>query len=116
MAGTERPDRPERRRFITHRVRPGDPSESPGRRHQPGRTTTRGRPRRSIERDGAEGVTLGSSTTSASAGPSAVGPVARGRSAADLRHAVRAAVLAQLGSEPPGLDAVIDRVLKSRSR
>ena len=71
----------------------------------------------SIERDGVEGVTFGSSTTtSASAGPSAVGPVARGRSAPDLRHAVRAAVLAQLGSEPPGLDAVIDRVLKSRSR
>ena len=28
-----------------------------------------------------------------------------------LRRSVRAAVIAQLGGEPPGLDAVIDRVL-----
>jgi hypothetical protein len=34
---------------------------------------------------------------------------------ADLRRAVRAAVVAELGSEPPGLDAVIDRVLARRS-
>jgi len=35
---------------------------------------------------------------------------------ADLRRAVRAAVVAELGSEPSGLDLVVDRVLKSRSR
>jgi hypothetical protein len=32
-----------------------------------------------------------------------------------LRRAVRAAVVAELGSEPPGLDAAIDRVLRRRS-
>jgi len=31
-----------------------------------------------------------------------------------LRRAVRAAVVAELRSEPPGLDAVIDRVLQRR--
>ena len=36
-------------------------------------------------------------------------------SADELRSLVRAAVIAELGSEVPGLDAVIDRVLKSRS-
>jgi len=56
------------------------------------------------------------SITKVSTGPSAVGPVARATSAADLRHALRTAVLAELGSDPPGLDAVVDRVLKSRSR
>ncbi|WP_372593369.1 hypothetical protein [Actinotalea sp.] len=33
----------------------------------------------------------------------------------DLRAAVRAAVVAELGSEPPNLDAVIDKVLRSRT-
>ncbi|MGZ5418531.1 MAG: hypothetical protein ACXWDI_15285 [Nocardioides sp.] len=32
----------------------------------------------------------------------------------DLRRAVRAAVVAELGSEPAGLDAAIDRVLQRR--
>ncbi len=32
----------------------------------------------------------------------------------ELRRAVRAAVVAELGAEPPGLDAAIDRVLSSR--
>jgi hypothetical protein len=36
-------------------------------------------------------------------------------SADELRSVVRAAVIAELGSEVPGLDSVIDRVLKSRS-
>ena len=34
----------------------------------------------------------------------------------ELRRAVRAAVVAELGAEPPGLDAAIDRVLRRRSR
>ena len=34
--------------------------------------------------------------------------------AADLRRAVRAAVIAELGSEPAGLDAAIDKVLRER--
>lgn len=33
----------------------------------------------------------------------------------DLRRAVRAAVIAELGREPAGLDDVIDRVLRRRS-
>jgi hypothetical protein len=33
-----------------------------------------------------------------------------------LRHAVRAAIVAELGSEPPGLDQAIDRVLARRER
>jgi hypothetical protein len=33
-----------------------------------------------------------------------------------LRQAVRAAVVAELGTEPPGLDAVIEKVLRSRAR
>jgi hypothetical protein len=32
----------------------------------------------------------------------------------DLRGAVRSAVVAELGHEPPGLDAAIDRVLQRR--
>ena len=32
----------------------------------------------------------------------------------DLRRAVRAAVVAELGTEPAGLDAAIDRVLQRR--
>jgi len=32
----------------------------------------------------------------------------------ELRRAVRAAVVAELGAEPPGLDAAIDRVLQRR--
>jgi hypothetical protein len=41
---------------------------------------------------------------------------AREASVDDLRRAVRAAVVAELGSEPPELDAVIDRVLAARGR
>ena len=37
-----------------------------------------------------------------------------GSTDADLRRAVRAAVVAELGSEPPGLDDAIDRVLRRR--
>jgi len=46
---------------------------------------------------------------------SPVAPAAIAASQDELRSAVRAAVIAELGSEPPGLDSVIDRVLKSRS-
>jgi len=35
---------------------------------------------------------------------------------AALRRAVRAAVVAELGSEAPGLDLAIDKVLKARSQ
>jgi hypothetical protein len=58
-----------------------------------------------------------------SAGGGSAGASSRGSSPAagsvspeDLRRAVRAAVVAELGSEPPGLDAAIERVLQRRSR
>lgn len=122
MAGTEQAGRYERRRFITrHDVEDAAASGQPIRVKDRDVVTSEAAQRAAdlgveIERDRAAGVAFGSSTTpSASTAPSAV-PVAPAASAADLRHAVRAAVLAELGSEPPGLDAVIDRVLKSRSR
>lgn len=43
------------------------------------------------------------------------GPGTRGSgSTEDLKRAVRTAVIAELGTEPVGLDAAIERVLKSR--
>jgi len=54
----------------------------------------------------------------AAAGPARSAP-AQGSSDVshdELRRAVRAAVVAELGAEPPGLDAAIDRVLRRRSR
>jgi len=69
-----------------------------------------------IERDSggraAPGSPTAGSSTRATPTPPAP-PVAA--SADELRSLVRAAVIAELGSEVPGLDAVIDRVLKSRS-
>jgi hypothetical protein len=49
-------------------------------------------------------------------GGRATGDGSRGRpgSADDLRRAVRAAVVAELGQEPPGLDEAIERVLARR--
>ncbi len=41
-------------------------------------------------------------------------PAVISASTADLRGAVRAAVVAELGAEPPNLDAVIDGVLRAR--
>ncbi len=50
--------------------------------------------------------------SSSSSGVSASGAPA---SSEQLRKAVRAAVVAELGHEPAGLDAAIDRVLRRRS-
>ncbi len=58
-----------------------------------------------IERDGS------TSRRSAPPAPSGGGAPA---STEDLRRAVRAAVVAELGNEPAGLDAAIDRVLERR--
>ena len=127
MAGTEHGDRPERRRFVTrHHVEDAAASGQPIRVQGRDVITDEAAQRAAdlgvqIERDQVAGTTSGSSgTRSVSAGsmrPStAAAPAARAVSGADLRRAVRAAVVAELGVEPPGLDAVIDRVLKSRSR
>ncbi len=124
MAGTEHAGRYERRRFITrHDVEDAAASGQPIRVNQRDVVTSEAAQRAAdlgvrIERDGAPGAASSpSAMTSFSTAPSrTAAPVARTASADDLRRAVRAAVLAELGSEPPGLDAVIDRVLQSRSR
>jgi hypothetical protein len=66
-----------------------------------------------IERDSGGRAAPGSPTPGPSTRATPAPPVAA--SAEELRSLVRAAVIAELGSEVPGLDAVIDRVLKSRS-
>ena len=70
-----------------------------------------------IERDRVVRTASGSSAMSSAAvsSPPAAVPVARAERDADLRGAIRAAVVAELGAEPSGLDAAIDRVLKSRA-
>lgn len=53
--------------------------------------------------------------TAPAAAPTASAPPASAPAGTEqLRAAVRAAVVAELGTEPPTLDAVIDRVLRSR--
>jgi len=48
------------------------------------------------------------------AAPAAAAPTAAAVTTDDLRRAVRAAVIAELGTEPAQLDAVIERVLRAR--
>jgi len=121
MAGTEHGGLHERRRFITrHNVEDAAVSGQPIRVQGRDVVTDEAAQRAEdlgvrIERDQAARRVSGSSPmTSASTAPST--PAAPAASGADLRRAVRAAVVAEIGSEVPGLDAVIDRVLKSRSR
>ena len=121
MAGTERGDRHERRRFITrHDVEDAAACGQPIRVQGRDVITDEAAQRAAdlgvrIERDRAAGATSASpAMTSPSTVPSTA--AAPAVSDADLRRAVRAAVVAELGSEVPGLDLVIDRVLKSRSR
>jgi len=126
MAAPEH-ERYQRRRFITrHDVDDAAASGQPIRLHGRDVVTSEAAQRAAdlgvqIERDQPPGKTSGpSSKIPASAPHSApVAPVARVApvaSDADLRRAVRVAVVAELGSEAPGLDAAIDKVLKARSR
>ena len=140
MAGTE-PGGQARRRFITrHHVEDAAAAGQPIRVQGRDVVTDEAVQRATdlgvrIERDQATRATSGSSgrpsastTPSASSAPSVAAPATRAepvapaapatRSASDtdLSRAVRAAVIAELGTEPPGLDGVIDRVLSSRSR
>lgn len=63
-----------------------------------------------VERSGSRTVSSGGG-----AGPSAAAGMSRAEiDPAQLRRAVRAAVVAELGREPANLDAVIDRVLARR--
>ena len=124
MAGTEHRGQQERRRFVTrHHVEDAAAAGQPIRVQGRDVVTDEAAQRAAdlgvvIERDRAAARASGSSAmTPASTAPStAAVPAARAGSDADLRRAIRAAVVAELGSEPPGLDAVIDRVLKARSR
>ena len=121
MVGTEHGEQFTRRRFITrHDVEDAATSGQPIRLKGRDVITSEAAQRAAdlgvrIEHEEAARSGSGSSArTSPSPAPSAAAaPVA---SDADLRCAVRAAVVAELGSEPVQLDAVIDRVLKSRSR
>jgi hypothetical protein len=121
MAGTERGEQFTRRRFITrHDVEDAAASGQPVRLRGRDVITSEAAQRAAdldvrIDRD--ESV-RGEPGSSRSPGPSLVPSAAATPvvSDADLRRAVRAAVVAELGSEPVQLDAVIDRVLQARSR
>jgi len=123
MAAPEH-ERYERRRFITrHDVDDAAASGQPIRLHGRDVVTSEAAQRAAdlgvqIERDQPPGTTTGlSPKVPASASHVAhVASGAPGASDADLRRAVRAAVIAELGSEAPGLDAAIDKVLRARSR
>lgn len=120
MAGTEH-ERYERRRFITrHEVDDAAGSGQPIRLRGRDVITSEAAQRAAdlgvqIERDHPAGAAAGLTTKKSPPTPStkAAAPVA---SDADLRRAVRAAVVAELGSEAAGLDRAIDKVLKARSR
>lgn len=111
MAGTEF----QRRRFVTrHDVEDAAASGRPIRVQGRDVLTDEAAQRAldlgvTIERDGPGRVSASATTGTAkpSPPPTSVSPDA-------LRRAVRAAVIAELGSEPPGLDAAIDRVLRRR--
>ena len=125
MAATEHGHRHERRRFVTrHDVEDAAASGQPIRLRGRDLLTDEAAQRAmdlgvSVEREGTGGVGARTApagpATGASAG-SLGSPARASASQDDLRRAVRAAVVAELGSEPPGLDAAIDRVLERRSR
>jgi hypothetical protein len=118
MGGTEREDRHERRRFVTrHDVEDAAAAGRSIRLRGRDVLTDEAAQRAmdlgvSVEHEGRS--TPGVPPTPAKGPPTA--PVVPAASDADLRRAVRAAVIAELGAEPPALDAVIDRVLQRRSR
>ena len=121
MAGTEHGGRHERRRFITRQhvedaAASGQPVRAQGRDVVTDEAAQRAEDLGvRIERDQAP-ATVSGSTAKATASTATSKPAPHGASDAVLRRAVRAAVVAELGTETPGLDLVIDRVLKSRSR
>lgn len=69
-----------------------------------------------VQREGGRSTRATSATGSAGGAGAAATDGGRGRtgSSDQLRRAVRAAVVAELGQEPPGLDDAIDRVLARR--
>jgi hypothetical protein len=119
MAGTENGYRHERRRFITrHDVEDaaaaGQPIQLRGRDVLTDEAAIRAADLGvSVQRD--QSSRVGSASVSSSSPPSSPSSPSSAPSRDELRRAVRAAVVAELGSEPPGLDAALDRVLKQRS-
>ena len=128
MVGTEHGDQQARRRFITrHHVEDaaaaGQPVRVQGRDVLTDEAAQRAADlgvqieRDQVKRDQVTGTASRPSVLpSASPVLAAAVPAGRAEPDADLRRAIRAAVVAELGAEPPGLDAAIDRVLRSRSR
>ena len=123
MAATEQDHRHPRRRFVT-RYDVEDAARA-GRALQlePRDVITHEAAQRARDL-GVEIVRGGASGGGASGGAGGAGRAAPtpGKAPADaggdtsLRRAVRAAVVAELGSEPPNLDAAIDKVLAARGR
>ena len=69
-----------------------------------------------VQREGQEGRTAARPVASGAAGiGGTTGNAGSGATGEQLRRAVRAAVVAELGHEPAGLDAAIDRVLARRT-
>jgi len=123
MAGTEHGGQQARRRFITrHHVEDAAAAGQPVRVQGRDVLTDEAAQRAAdlgvqVERDRVTGTASGpSAMPPASPALAAAVPAGRADPGADLRRAIRAAVVAELGAEPSGLDAAIDRVLKSRSR
>ncbi len=126
MAGTEHRGEQGRRRFITrHHVEDAAAAGQPIRVQGRDVVTDEAAQRAAdlgvlIERDGtvSGSAAMTSSRVASPTAPSATPATgaAVASSDADLRRVIRAAVVAELGAEPAGLDAVIDRVLKARSR
>ena len=108
MAGSEH----ERRRFVTrHDVEDAAAAGRPV--HLRGRDVLTDEAAQramdlgvAVERESTPGSTHVAASSRPSSGESG--------STEDLKRAVRAAVVAELGTEPPGLDAAIERVLQRR--
>lgn len=109
MAGTEH----ERRRFVTrHDVEDAAAAGRPVQLHGRDMLTDEAAQRAmdlgvAVEREGGPGSTRSAPSSRPSSSASG--------STEDLKRAVRAAVVAELGVEPAGLDAAIERVLQRGS-
>ena len=122
MAGTEQGRRHERRRFITrHDVEDANAAGQPIRLRGRDVLTDEAAQRAAdlgvaVERESAAGGGRSSPDRGAPRPGQGTGGGRAAGSSDELRRAVRSAVIAELGSEPPGLDAAIERVLQRRAR
>lgn len=122
MAGTEQGRRHERRRFITrHDVEDAAAAGQPIRLRGRDVLTDEAAQRAAdlgvaVEREGSAAGGRSSPDRGAPRSGQGTGGGRTDGSSDELRRAVRSAVVAELGSEPPGLDAAIERVLQRRAR